>query len=125
MLIGRELETKELRDIYNSDESSFVAIYGRRRIGKTYLINELFEHDFTFRHAGIYKGTKPEQLYAFSASLKEFGYKITEKINNWYEAFENLKDLIKNSDQKKKIIFFDEIAWMYTKGSNFIKALEN
>ena len=58
MLIGRENEIKELMEKYNSLESSFVAIYGRRRIGKTYLINELFNESIIFRHAGIYNGKK-------------------------------------------------------------------
>ncbi|MBQ6783782.1 MAG: ATP-binding protein [Acholeplasmatales bacterium] len=103
---------------YNSLESSFVAIYGRRRIGKTYLINELFNESIIFRYAGIYNGKKNEQLYAFSESLKEYGLKPEEDLNDWFKAFSCLKELIKNSSQKKKVIFLDEIAWMYTKGSS-------
>ena len=125
MLIGRENEIKELMEKYNSLESSFVALYGRRRIGKTYLINELFNESIIFRHAGIYTGKKKEQLYAFSESLKEYGLTPEEDLNDWFKAFSCLKKLIKNSSQKKKVIFLDEIAWMYTKGSNLLRALEN
>lgn len=127
MIIGREKEIKTLLDNYNSDESSFVAIYGRRRIGKTFLINEVFKDKIFFRHAGIYDGTTSEEVSAFMNSLRDFGYepKNNNLKDDWFSAFENLKLFIKNSSSKKKVIFLDEIAWMYTKKSNFIRALEN
>lgn len=125
MIIGRTNEIKTLINNYKSEESSFIAIYGRRRIGKTFLINETLGDKLLFRHAGIYGGTTKEQLHSFMNSLHENGYVKNEKINNWFDAFEELKCYIKNSNAKKKVLFFDEIAWMYTKKSDFIRALEN
>lgn len=125
MLIGREKEVKDLREMYASEESSFVAVYGRRRIGKTFLIDEAFGDSLCFRHAGVYKGTTKEQLRAFASSLKDCGFPVESPLNDWFSAFDSLKDLIKGSNAKKKIIFLDEVAWMYTRKSNFIRALEN
>ena len=125
MLIGREKELKTLREIYASEESSFVAVYGRRRIGKTYLIDEAFEGKLCFRHAGVYNGTSKEQLRAFASSLKDRGLAVEAPFEDWFSAFDALKDLIRRSGKKKKVVFLDEIAWMYTKKSNFIRALEN
>ncbi len=125
MLIGREKELKLLREIYASEESSFVAVYGRRRIGKTYLIDGAFGGKLCFRHAGVYHGTGKEQLRAFASSLKDCGFPAEAPLLDWFSAFDALKDLIRHSGQRKKVIFLDEIAWMYTKKSNFIRALEN
>ena len=125
MLVGREKELQELNEIYDSEESSFVAVYGRRRIGKTYLINTAFEDRIFLRHAGIYNGTLKEQLNSFMSSLKDFGYVEEGPVDDWFAAFDCLKRFITQSNVQKKVIFLDEIAWMYTRKSNFIKALEN
>ncbi len=125
MIIGREKEIKILNNSYKSEQSSFVALYGRRRIGKTYLVNETFKDNIYFRHAGIYGGSYEEQLIAFKNSLKDCGYEIDGKFNNWFEAFEALKSFIKQSNKTKKVIFIDEIAWIYTKNSNFLKVFES
>lgn len=125
MIIGRDKEIQILKEKFDSDYSSFIAIYGRRRIGKTFLINETFGDDILFRHAGVYKGSFSNQLLLFSNSLFDCGYKEKSRLSNWFQAFDCLKDLIKTSNKRKKIIFLDEVAWMFTKGSDFIKALEN
>ena len=125
MIVGRKKEIETLREQYESDKSAFIALYGRRRIGKTFLINETFGDEILFKHAGIYKGSMADQLYSFSNSLLEYGQKKRKVPKNWFHAFEGLKELIKNSDKKKKVVFLDEMAWMFTKGSDLIKALEN
>lgn len=125
MLIGREKETLILKKAMEDDSSHFIAIYGRRRIGKTFLIRETFGYRFTFGHAGLSEGGLKEQLFAFDASLKDAGYKVNKKSKSWAEAFENLKDLIRNSTEKKKIIFIDELSWMDTPKSELIVSLEN
>lgn len=124
MLFGREKEQKILNQAYESNESVFGAVYGRRRIGKTYLIRKTFEGKFTFMHSGYYNGTKKEELFAFCASLREYGMTDFPMPSNWLEAFELLKDLIRKSDQKRKIIFLDELSWMDTKNSDLMMALE-
>ena len=124
-MIGRKKETRILNESLMDDRSHFIAVYGRRRIGKTFLIREVFNNRFAFAHAGVFDGTFKEELFAFDASLKEAGEPVGKQTKNWMEAFEKLKDLIRKSTEKKKIIFFDELSWMDTKNSDLIKALEN
>lgn len=124
-MIGRLKEIQLLSDTVADDRSHFVAIYGRRRIGKTFLIRETFSKRFTFQHAGIYDGTIKEQLFAFDSALKDAGFTSNKKSHNWIEAFEKLKELIRISTERKKIIFIDELSWMDTPKSDFIKALEH
>lgn len=125
MIIGRKKEQALLENLMNSDRSQFVAVYGRRRIGKTFLIRESFHYHFTFQHAGLYKGNLSDQLFAFSASLKDAGLTEAQAPGNWLEAFELLKDLIRKSPDDKKIIFIDELSWMDTPRSKLIMALES
>ena len=125
MLIERKKESEILRNALVTDESRFVAIYGRRRIGKTFLVREVFGYRFTFQHSGISKGSLKDQLFAFSSSLKDSGYCFKKQPSNWLEAFEGLKEVIRASTEKKKTIFIDELSWMDTPKSNFISALEN
>lgn len=124
MIIGRDEEIKVLKDALQDESSHFIAVYGRRRIGKTFLVRESYGYRFTFQHAGLYKGTFQEQLEAFENSIKDAGG-TANKRKNWLEAFEDLKDLIRSSSEKKKVIFLDELSWMDTPNSDLIKALEN
>ena len=73
MLIGREKEQKTLREAYKSSESQFVAVYGRRRVGKTYLVRQTFKDMLTFAHSGQAKGSINEQLYGWNSSLRDYG----------------------------------------------------
>ncbi len=125
MLVGREKELHLLHDIQNDDSSHFVAVYGRMREGKTFLIREAFGYRFTFQHAGLSEGGMKEQIYAFTSSLKDAGYDMKKQPKNWLEAFEALKDVIRLSSEKKKIIFIDELSWMDTQKSDLMVALEN
>ena len=124
MLIAREKEKEALLKLVDSDESQFAAIYGRRRVGKTYLIRQTFNNKFTFQHAGYANGNKEEELFGFCASLREYGFADFEKPTNWLEAFEILKDLIRRSSDEKKLIFIDELSWLDTPKSDFLIALE-
>lgn len=125
MIVGRKKEIETLKEIYNDNKSHFVAIYGRRRIGKTYLINEVFKNNILFHHSGVANGTLKEQLFAFKASLKNCNYTPKEKITNWFEAFEELKDLIRSSQTERKVIFIDELSWMDTAKSDMMRSLES
>lgn len=130
-MIGRSKEKKYLQYLIHEEEPQFVAVFGRRRIGKTYLIRESFDYKFTFEHTGISNialeegKQKHAQLAKFTESLNEAGYKSEEKITSWNEAFNALKEVIKSSKEKKKIIFIDELSWMDTKDSGLISALES
>ncbi len=125
MIIGRAHEIEILNKVILDDSSHFIAVYGRRRIGKTYLIREVYNYSFAFSHAGLSSGNMREQLFAFTSSLKDTGLKVNKLPKNWLEAFEYLKDVIRKSTEKKKIIFIDELSWMDTPKSDLMMALEN
>lgn len=125
MLIGRKKELQLLHEIQNDDSSHFLAIYGRRRVGKTFLIREAFDYRFAFQHAGLSDSGMKGQIFAFVSSLKDAGYEVKKQPKNWLEAFEYLKDLIRKSSEKKKIIFIDELSWMDTPKCDLMVALEN
>ena len=125
MLIAREKEKAILQATLNADEAQFLAVYGRRRVGKTYLIRQTFSDKFTFEHAGLADGGRKEQLQAFIASIRRAGLRINDIPENWIDAFELLKNLIIRSKDKKKIVFIDELSWMDTQKSGFLVALEN
>ncbi len=123
-MIGRKSEQKYLLDAFNADSSRFVAVYGRRRIGKTFLVRETFGHKFTFQHSGAADKEKKVQLNLFRSSLKDAGHEACPVLKSWYDAFNELKVLVCKSDEKKKVIFLDEAAWMDTPKSQFLSALE-
>lgn len=124
-MIGREKEQKTLINAYKSEYSQFVAVYGRRRVGKTFLIRETFDYKFTFQHAGAANESLKGQLSLFRMSLQDFGLKNCPELKSWHDAFNQLKVLIQTSKAKKKTIFLDEAAWMDTPRSNFLSALEH
>lgn len=132
-LIGREKEIKELSDLYYSGKAEFVAIYGRRRVGKTFLVDETFREKITFRHAGLSpiekesnKNGLKEQLQHFYYSLQTFGLRGQKCPSSWMEAFFLLSQLLESKDDGKsrQVIFLDELPWMDTPRSGFITAFE-
>ena len=125
MIIGRKEEQQILRSAVQSENSEFVAVYGRRRVGKTYLIRETFGYKFTFQHTGLAKGNTKEQLFSFAISLRDAGYDDCPIPKSWLEAFSLLSAYLKNSADEKKIVFLDELPWMDTPRSNFISAFEH
>lgn len=123
-MIGREKEIEILEQAIRSETPQFIAVYGRRRVGKTYLVRETVGYRFTFQHTGLSGGTMGEQIAAFELSLKESGLRIRKKAHNWMDAFSHLKELISASTEKKKIVFIDELSWMDTPKSDLMMALE-
>ncbi len=128
-IIGRDAEKDELSEAFNSNYAEFIAVYGRRRVGKTYLIKNFFQAKkcVYFQMTGIYKGSLDKQLARFSKEVGETFYKgASMKIpDNWMGAFEELTHAIAQVPKNKKIvIFLDEIPWMSTRKSGVISALE-
>ena len=126
-IIGRKHEQHELRRLYESGESEMVVVYGRRRVGKTFLVNNTFaESDFAFKVTGLYHRRLNEQLANFDRALREYSNDATlPQSTSWMDAFGALKRYLKGlSSSGKKVLFFDELPWMDTRGSNFITALE-
>ena len=128
-IVGRAQEIAVLRELYESEEPEFLAVYGRRRIGKTYLISEFFRSKGAyFEITGIKGGTKAEQLYqfayAFSKTFNDGNQAPSPK--SWGEAFTLLNEALQHIDREKKIIlFFDEIPWLASRRSQFLNALEH
>lgn len=123
-MIGREKEKATLLRLQKSHQSEFVVIYGRRRIGKTFLVRETFKQKFTFSHTGLANSVKNKQLEIFYNSLCKYGYH-GKKPKDWLEAFMFLEVVITSSRNKKKVVFIDEIPWIDTPKSDFLPALEH
>lgn len=123
-IIGREQEIEKLENYVSSRKSEFIAIYGRRRVGKTFLVKELFENRFAFRVTGKDNVITKEQLASFSFALND-QLGIEADVTNWPEAFRLLQKALEKMPDGTKIIFFDELPWFDTYASNFISALEH
>lgn len=132
-LIGRKREVEELTRIYESDNPEFVCVFGRRRVGKTFLINKLFSSKYTFKHTALSiinedtneRITTIDQLNHFKESLSRYGYDGNREISNWFQAFYALEDLLEVSKDERKVVFIDELPWLDTYGSKFVNALES
>ncbi len=123
-LIGRNAETQELEKRFNSGKPEFVAVYGRRRIGKTYLIKNVFAKRLAFYMTGTYNATRKEQLSHFARQYSEYTGGYCAVPNDWGEAFELLKSLIKTYKKKRAVVFLDELPWLDSRKSGFLKELE-
>lgn len=128
-LIGREKEQDILNNLLQSNESEFVALYGRRRVGKTFLIETVYKKDMVFSITGLNKREKKIQLENFTnvlnhkLSSKE---QITTIPQSWLQAFQLLKQYLESlNNSSKMVIFIDELPWLATSKSNFLTALEN
>ncbi len=125
-MIGRQKESQLLKELLTSEESQFVAVYGRRRVGKTYLVRETFNYKFAFQHTGIYGAKIREQLKEFRESLYTAGMTRCAMPATWNEAFHLLERFLSTlPTDEKKVIFIDELPWMDTPRSNFVRALDH
>ena len=125
-LIGREPEIKQFEECMNEKRSHFITVYGRRRVGKTFLIRTHFDNSFSFYATGLADANKQTQLANFWSALKKYnkGKNLPTKPDNWLEAFNELINILEQSEEEKKIIFLDELPWMDTRNSGFLTALE-
>lgn len=125
-IIGRKKEITTLKQCYDSNRAEMVIVYGRRRIGKTFLVRETFDNHFDFHITGLYKKSKAKQLENFANVLAEYSGEQYDTPKTWYDAFRLLKQYISDiSHEGRKLIFIDELPWMDTKRSDFVSALEN
>ena len=124
-IIGRKKEIGLLQRIVESKEPEFVAIYGRRRIGKTFLIRHFFKNSFTFYFSGSENSSMKMQLENFKIAFQNYFKKTIPTPESWTIAFEMLRNEISRSKKKgRKVIFIDEMPWLTTMGSNFIQSFE-
>lgn len=125
-IIGRKKEMTYLKGLLPSNQPAFIAIYGRRRVGKTFLIREAFNNQFTFQLTGLANADTHTQLTNFYLALRKINTKVAEiPPDNWLLAFNQLIDHLEKSKDKKKVIFFDELPWLDTTKSGFLRALEH
>lgn len=125
-IIGREREKREIQAWMNSNESEFIAIYGRRRIGKTFLVRKLYGEEFAFYVTGLDNVSMQEQLLNFTIELRKYsGIEDIAVPQNWLLAMDALRRYLESLGKGRKIIFIDEIPWMDTPRSSFISALEH
>ncbi len=128
-LIGRKEELKKLESYLKSRKSEFVAVYGRRRVGKTFLVRKAYKNDLSFQLTGLANASMKHQLNQFQAALVK--YAATTKwepapISDWFVAFRQLTEFLeKLPDGKKKVIFLDELPWLDTHNSKFLSGLEH
>lgn len=124
-VIGRKREIEKLERLTLSPKPEFLAVYGRRRVGKTFLVREYFGNQFDFYTTGLAKGNTLQQLTNFTIFLGNHFHEHFDVPANWLEAFNTLiKSLEKLKTDKKKVIFIDEMPWMDTKKSDFMMGLE-
>ncbi len=124
-IFGRQEEITEFRRYYESGKPEFIAVYGRRRVGKTFLVDCLFGSEYAFSTSGIIGGTQQEELEAFTADLRRCGYK-GRKPRSWMQAFEALRTLLEEKlvPGKRLVVFIDELPCLSTPKSGLVKAVD-
>ncbi|QFJ55850.1 AAA family ATPase [Pseudobutyrivibrio xylanivorans] len=129
-IIGRKREKDCLLQCLYSKRPEFIVVYGRRRVGKTYLIREYFNRQFSFYTTGLTDEKTKGQLRAFTESLKAYGSNDTSLPKDWFEAFSRLRNILEKENvyrepiNNKRVIFLDELPWMDTARSDFKSALD-
>lgn len=136
-MIGRGIEYEKLQAAIDKDRAQLIAVYGRRRVGKTFLVNEFFENRFAFKHTAVSPvdesvrknkaGLMRIQLREFYYSMRSYGLDDNKSVpEDWFEAFHVLERLLSSKgDGGQQVIFIDELPWMDTPRSNFIPAFEH
>ncbi|MEZ4886448.1 MAG: ATP-binding protein [Chitinophagales bacterium] len=125
-LVGRVQERTILEQALQSDEAEMVAITGRRRVGKTFLVNTIYEGYIDFEVTGIQNTSKQKQLKNFAYQLSEFSGKPIEKQSDWLDAFIALIQYLKTKQgngKQKSVVFLDELPWLATPKSGFLQGL--
>ena len=126
-LISRKAEKRELERCEKSDKSELVCVYGRRRVGKTFLVEQVLGNYFAFRATGVEEGNTRQQLKSFNQRLREHGDTVRTIPKDWFEAFSRLEAILSSeqiprSPHGKRIVFLDEFPWFATARSDFLMA---
>ncbi len=134
-IIGRTAEKATLQRAYESGKPELVVVYGRRRVGKTFLIREFFDGKLAFYHTGLsmfevsMSNQKDSQLQNFASSLRQYGWNLPSTHTDWLSAFDNLRMLLEDKMERepgrRQVVFIDELPWMDTPRSGFLAALEH
>ena len=127
LIIGRKKEILKLDSITQSKKSEFLTVYGRRRVGKTFLIREYFDYKFAFQISGLANADTAQQLFNFDTALaKQSNLAYNTPSSNWLMAFQRLMEHLETiNNPEKKVVFFDELSWFDTPTSDFMMGLEH
>ena len=135
LIVAREKEQEMLGRLLMEPTAQLLTVYGRRRIGKTFLIREYFDDNFAFKHTAMspleFKDKEDKLLYRiqldeFAHSLRKYGDQLSEPLKDWSDAFHRLEDLLgKKRTKKKMVVFIDEMPWLDTPRSGFMTAFEH
>ena len=124
-LIGRVKEQERLDRCMRSDSAQLIIVYGRRRVGKTFLINQYFDQEFAFKITGAFEQPKNVQIRNFTNELNRKSGIKHEVPKDWIQAFDLLRDYLESLDHgKKQVVFFDELPWLDTRKSGFMASFE-
>lgn len=129
-IIGRTAELDKIQQCLHSGRPEFLVLFGRRRVGKTYLIRNHFHDRFAFYATGIANEKNAKQLQAFHDSLKQYGHPEKKGPTDWMEAFSRVRDIlesehvIRDTESGRRVIFLDELPWMDAARSDFKAALD-
>jgi uncharacterized protein len=126
-LIGRIHEKNILKEALDNDKSELIALYGRRRIGKTYLVRQFYHSNLVFEVTGLFGGNMNDQLSNFNKEInKKTGKSDLKTPDSWFTAFTYLENYLNSlKGKKKKVVFIDEFPWIATAKSKFLMAFEN
>ncbi len=124
-MIGRKAQHKIIQDTLTANKSAFVAFTGRRRVGKTYLIDQAYGHAICLRFTGIQNAnTKTQIINVAQKIIEKSGNNVFVMPKNWQEVFIMLRNYLKTlSKNKKQVIFIDELPWVCTPKSGFLQLL--
>lgn len=129
-IVGRTYEKSILQQCVDSGRPEFLAVYGRRRVGKTFLVKEFFHNRFSFYATGAKSKEKKIKLSLFGQALASYGSDEHSAPENWFEAFARLRSLLesprcyRDKASKRKVVFLDELPWMDSPRSEFKAALD-
>ena len=137
LIIAREKEKAVFERLMSEPTGQMLVVYGRRRIGKTFLVREYFDDQFAFKHTAVSPTELKErdrgdsllyriQLNEFAVSLRKYGSKDETPISDWFDAFRRLETLLdKRRSKGKLVVFIDELPWLDTPRANFLSAFEH
>ncbi len=127
-LVGREAEIRRLNEALHSKSAELIAVYGRRRVGKTFLVRTIFSAHLSFEYSGLNGASMKEQLLNFSFALKEWMKSPVDLAipPNWVAAFQTLRSFLEPKiTSQRVVVFFDEFPWIHTQKSNFLRAFDH
>jgi AAA+ ATPase superfamily predicted ATPase len=124
-IIGRVEEIERLREYIHSDKAEFLIVYGRRRVGKTFLVKQFFNERFAFYLSGAENASKQQQLFNFTTALNKCSGMEFPPVDSWPKAFLHLERYLQSIKTSGRIvIFFDELPWLDNAKSGFLSAFE-